>query len=193
MKYLRISWEIRRCWGGGEALLRPSPSFLDRYLKTTWTVFFHRGYLLHVTDPFIGIRPPYKNSPSYISFLLFPALLLLSYSLLLLSIFSVSSSPPPFFFYPPSLSFCIPPIIFFIPLSFFLYLSHFFSHCSPSFLDLPFSLFFLSFLCRLHTAFLHWPLSSAATKEVQGRGRPLEMLPTLSPIFLPACPKIRSW
>ncbi len=23
-------------------------------------------------------------------------------------------------------------------------------------------------LCRLHTAFLHWPLSSAATKEVQG-------------------------
>ncbi len=28
-------------------------------------------------------------------------------------------------------------------------------------------LFILS-LCRLHTAFLHWPLSSAATKEVQG-------------------------
>jgi hypothetical protein len=23
-------------------------------------------------------------------------------------------------------------------------------------------------LCRLHTAFLHWPLSSAATKKVQG-------------------------
>jgi hypothetical protein len=23
-------------------------------------------------------------------------------------------------------------------------------------------------VCRLHTAFLHWPLSSAATKEVQG-------------------------
>ncbi len=23
-------------------------------------------------------------------------------------------------------------------------------------------------LCRLHTAFLHWPLSSAATKEIQG-------------------------
>jgi hypothetical protein len=26
----------------------------------------------------------------------------------------------------------------------------------------------LTVLCRLHTAFLHWPLSSAATKEVQG-------------------------
>jgi hypothetical protein len=26
----------------------------------------------------------------------------------------------------------------------------------------------LSFVCRLHTAFLHWPLSSAATKKVQG-------------------------
>ncbi len=32
-------------------------------------------------------------------------------------------------------------------------------------------LFFISeqnLVCRLHTAFLHWPLSSAATKKVQG-------------------------
>jgi hypothetical protein len=28
--------------------------------------------------------------------------------------------------------------------------------------------FMASMLCRLHTAFLHWPLSSATTKEVQG-------------------------
>ncbi len=26
----------------------------------------------------------------------------------------------------------------------------------------------IKYLYRLHTAFLHWPLSSAATKEVQG-------------------------
>ncbi len=42
-KYPRISWEIGYWWGVGEELLRrPHPFYsrhLDRYLKTTWTVF----------------------------------------------------------------------------------------------------------------------------------------------------------
>ncbi len=55
MKYPRIRWEIG--WGvRGRDVTQPAPTtfylyrLLDRYLKTTWTVFHLLGYLLHASS-----------------------------------------------------------------------------------------------------------------------------------------------